>query len=173
MAEAVPANGKPLKIGVISDTHNTLNETALRELGGVDMILHAGDVTDRVILDELCQIAPVRAVRGNCDFYEPAYKPYKLAESLEIELGGYRVFMVHQLSEADPNRLAPELQRRWKSWQPQITIFGHTHRPEKIEKGETLYFNPGSPSLPRRSEASIGILHLWPEGIVAEHIVVS
>ena len=49
----------------------------------------------------------------------------------------------------------------------------HTHRPEKIEKGETLYFNPGSPSLPRRSEASIGILHLWPEGIVAEHIVVS
>ena len=91
MAEAVPANGKPLKIGVISDTHNTLNETALRELGGVDMILHAGDVTDRVILDELCQIAPVRAVRGNCDFYEPAYKPYKLAESLEIELGGYQI----------------------------------------------------------------------------------
>lgn len=170
--DSIPANGRPLKVGVVADTHNVLSETARRELRGVDMILHAGDVVDPAILDDLSQIAPVRAVRGNCDYHEPAYRIHVLRDTLQIQLGGYRIFVVHRLPDADPSLMQPELYTRWKSWNPRVAIFGHTHYPEKVEKNGTLFFNPGSPSRPRRSRASIGILHLWPDGVAAEHIVV-
>ncbi|HQC43472.1 MAG TPA: metallophosphoesterase [Verrucomicrobiota bacterium] len=169
---SIPANGRPLKVGVVADTHNILNETARRELRGVDMILHAGDVVDPAILDDLSQIAPVRAVRGNCDYYEPTYRIHVLRETLQIQLGGYRIFVVHKLPEANPSLMPPAFYSRWKEWNPRVAVFGHTHRPEKVEKNGILFFNPGSPSRPRRSRASIGILHLWPDEVVAEHIVV-
>ena len=54
-------------IGLISDTHGLLRESALRALRGVEIILHAGDVGDAAILEELGKLAPVVAVRGNVD----------------------------------------------------------------------------------------------------------
>jgi putative phosphoesterase len=111
------------------------------------MILHAGDVVDPAILDDLSQIAPVRAVRGNCDYHEPAYRIHILRDTLQIQLGGYRIFVVHRLPEADPSRMQPEHFTRWKSWNPRVAIFGHTHCPEKIEKNGTLFFNRARPAV--------------------------
>jgi len=54
-------------IGVISDTHGVLRPEAVKALCGVDLIIHAGDVGRRDILDDLRQIVPVFAVRGNTD----------------------------------------------------------------------------------------------------------
>jgi len=51
-------------IGVISDTHGLLRPEAVAALRGVEHILHAGDVGDAFILDQLGQIAPVTAIRG-------------------------------------------------------------------------------------------------------------
>jgi len=58
---------KPLRIGLISDTHNLVRPEAKRALAGVDRILHAGDICGPAVLQELEQIAPVVAVRGNND----------------------------------------------------------------------------------------------------------
>ena len=54
-------------IGVISDTHGLLRPGAIDVLRGVDLIIHAGDVGDPMIIDELSALAPVVAVRGNMD----------------------------------------------------------------------------------------------------------
>ena len=54
-------------IGLIADTHGLMRPEALQALGGVDVILHAGDVGGPAVLDALWAIAPVHAVRGNVD----------------------------------------------------------------------------------------------------------
>jgi len=55
------------KLGLISDTHGLLRPEALRALQDSDFIIHAGDVGDPKILEELERLAPVVAVRGNID----------------------------------------------------------------------------------------------------------
>ena len=54
-----------LKIGVISDTHGVLRPDVLEILSTCDHILHAGDLDRLEVLEELRDIAPVQAVRGN------------------------------------------------------------------------------------------------------------
>jgi len=54
-------------LGVISDTHGLLRPNVATIFAGVDLILHAGDVGSRAVLDGLAAIAPVHAVYGNVD----------------------------------------------------------------------------------------------------------
>ena len=54
-------------IGVVSDTHGLLRDTVKEKLRGCSLILHAGDVGNPSVLEELGQIAEVVAVRGNMD----------------------------------------------------------------------------------------------------------
>ncbi len=53
-----------MKIGILSDTHDLLRPEVIGNLQGCSCILHAGDISSRRILEELEQIAPVKAVRG-------------------------------------------------------------------------------------------------------------
>ena len=54
-------------IGVISDTHGRLDPAVEEVFASVGHIIHAGDVGDEVILARLGAVAPLTAVRGNCD----------------------------------------------------------------------------------------------------------
>ncbi len=61
-----------MRVGVISDTHvpaiaRSLPAAVFEVFKGVDLILHAGDVVELSVLDELRTIAPVEAVAGNMD----------------------------------------------------------------------------------------------------------
>ena len=57
-------------IGIISDTHGTLSDSALALLAEVDHIIHAGDIGGPDILRMLSALAPTTAVLGNNDFDE-------------------------------------------------------------------------------------------------------
>jgi putative phosphoesterase len=63
-----------VKIGIISDTHvRTIDEipvTIRKALADVDIIIHAGDFTQKAVLDSLQSIAQVKAVHGNMDSIE-------------------------------------------------------------------------------------------------------
>ena len=55
------------RIGLVSDTHmpercDALPASLCAALGGVDLLLHAGDVGELLVLDRLSAIAPVVAV---------------------------------------------------------------------------------------------------------------
>ena len=56
-----------MRLGILSDTHGLLRPEAIAALQGVDHILHAGDIGDPGILDQLRALAPVTAIRGNID----------------------------------------------------------------------------------------------------------
>lgn len=57
----------PIRVGVISDTHDLLRSSAKEFLKGSDLIIHGGDICKESVLAELAAIAPVTAVRGNND----------------------------------------------------------------------------------------------------------
>ncbi|MEZ4685455.1 MAG: metallophosphoesterase family protein [Bacteroidia bacterium] len=54
-----------MRIAIISDTHGLLRPEAIRQIEGVEHILHGGDVGKPEVLEQLRRIAPVTVVRGN------------------------------------------------------------------------------------------------------------
>ncbi len=119
------------RLGVLSDTHGLLRPGILDRLIGVDRILHAGDVGDRTILEQLATIAPVEAVRGNTD-------GGALAASLPLTVTGsvegisYR--MTHRREDVGAD---------WPR-DCQLIVFGHSHRPELEWNRGCLLMNPGA-----------------------------
>jgi len=75
-------------IGVISDTHGLLRPEAVEALRESEHIIHAGDVGDPEILEELMKIAPLTAVRGNVDRGAWARK---LPETEVVEVSGVSI----------------------------------------------------------------------------------
>jgi putative phosphoesterase len=136
-------------IGVISDTHGLLRPEAVTALRGSDLIIHAGDVGDPKILDELAQIAPVRAIRGNVDVEDLLNK---LPETQVVEVGGVSIYVLHNVHDLDLNPRAAGFA---------AVISGHSHKPASEVRDGVLYFNPGSAG-PRRFNLPIstGRLHI-------------
>lgn len=126
-----------MRVGVISDTHGLLRPEAVRALAGVDHILHAGDVGDAGILEELRKIAPVTAIRGNID---RAGACAQLPATDMVELGGVTFYLLHDGKELD---LDPGTARI------DVVVSGHSHKPLIERRKGVLYLNPGSAG-PRR-----------------------
>ena len=136
-------------VGVISDTHGALRPEALKSLKGSDMILHAGDIGNPEVLEELQKIAPVIAVRGNTDSGEWTRSlPYTaLAEIADVAL-----YVLHDIYYLDLEPAAVGIR---------AVISGHTHRPSVSEVGDVLFLNPGSAAYPRHTyPASLALLHI-------------
>lgn len=131
-------------VGVISDTHGLLRDEAVEALREADHILHAGDVGDPKILDELRRLAPVTAIRGNIDTQKWARK---LPLNEVIELGGASIYMLHNIDELDLNPEAAGFH---------VVVYGHSHHPKMEEKNGVLYFNPGSAG-PRRFKLPVSV----------------
>src|SRR5437016_1271862 len=131
-----------LIVGVISDTHGLLRPEVAKAFARVRLILHAGDIGKSEVLNELKAIAPVIAVRGNND--EGAWA-HAIPEREVTDIGGMRVYMVHDIKEADLN-LGDERVR--------IFISGHSHRPSIERRDRVLFMNPGSAG-PRRFKLPI------------------
>ena len=137
-------------IGVISDTHGLIRPDVYEALAGVELILHAGDVGDDGILDELGLIAPIRAVYGNTD--GPGRS--RLAAALELTLGGVSIHVSHghEVGAPTPAKL---LQR----YSADVVIYGHTHRPLIARGDGRLVLNPGAAG-PRRFDIMPSVARL-------------
>ncbi len=146
------------RIGIISDTHiphfKKLPEAIWTHFAGVELLIHAGDLSVLSVLDELETIAPVVAVQGNIERDEVVEK---LPIKREIVVGGCRIGIVHILGDARSHaRLA-----RWEFPQARVVVFGHSHIPYNQEHEGQLLFNPGSATDRRRQPTcSIGLLHI-------------
>lgn len=142
---------KAMTIGVIADTHGLLRLEALDALQGSDLILHAGDVGPREILDRLREIAPVVAVRGNVD---TAIWATALPLAEVVEAGGLQLYMLH-------DRAALDLEPKAAGFA--AVIFGHSHRAGAEWRDGVLYLNPGSAG-PRRFTLPVTVARLTVEG---------
>lgn len=151
-----------MRIGVISDTHGHLDQKVANLFGGVDHILHGGDIGFPSIILELQQLAPVTAVLGNND----AGLDFK--ETEVVRLGG-RKFLIHHI--VDPRNPATGVKRRIIRENPDVVVFGHSHKPFCETIDQTLYFNPGYSGKPRFALArSVAILQCDDTGITAEYL---
>jgi putative phosphoesterase len=141
-----------MRIGLISDTHGLVRPHVHVALAGVDLILHAGDVGDDAILDELETIAPVLAVYGNTD----APGRSRLTESIDRTFGGLRVHVSHghEVGAPTPERLAAR-------YPADVVVYGHTHRQLVARLDTQLIVNPGAAGARRfKLEPSVAVLRL-------------
>src|SRR5579872_2730340 len=133
-----------MKIGVISDTHGLLRPEALAAMHGSNYIIHAGDIGDPRILDDLSRIAPVTAVRGNVDREAWAMN---LPDTDVLEVAGILIYVLHDLQQLDVKPEAGGFA---------AVISGHSHEPKQETRHGVLYFNPGSAG-PRRFRLPVSV----------------
>lgn len=129
------------RIGLISDTHNFLDEAVFEHFKDVDEIWHAGDFGTGEIAERLRDFRPLRGVYGNIDGYDiKSVYPLQLVfncEEVKVmmrHIGGY------------PPRYNPETKKELLIHQPQLFISGHSHILKIMydEKLQCLHINPGA-----------------------------
>lgn len=151
---------KKARIGLISDTHGLLRPEALAFLQGSDHIVHAGDIGEPAILEELARLAPVTAVRGNNDTGAWASG---IAASELVQVASSWLYVIHDLAELDLDPVAAGVQ---------AVITGHSHKPAASRREGVLFVNPGSAG-PRRFRLpiSVGELRVQPDGALEPRLV--
>jgi uncharacterized protein len=161
-----------MRIAVLADTHaprrwRSCPPAVARNLAGVDLILHAGDVCRAFVLEELASFASVRAVLGNNDAADVA--DWGAPEALTLDLDGLQVGMVH---DAGPARgRAARMRRRFPG--ADLVVFGHSHIPLDQAGGEgPRLLNPGSPTDRRRQpRGTMALLRVEAGELVQARIV--
>lgn len=135
-----------MKIAVIADTHipNNVGEIpkAIRShLKDVDLILHAGDLIELSVLEELEKIAPVRAVWGNMD---PSTIRRNLPAKEIVKAGKFMIGLTH--GSGPPLGLRGRVKKLFEADKVDCIVYGHSHAPESLVEDGILFFNPGSPT---------------------------
>jgi len=161
LEKKVAAYDQELKeIGVIADTHipsrgRFIPSKVFSLFQGVQLILHAGDLVDERVIEELQALAPVETVAGNMDSpeLEQRHGKIKLIKAQNVTIGLTHGDLIGR--RANP----AQLMALFEPEEPQAVVFGHLHEPvSKLYQG-TLCFNPGSALDPRRrSEPTCGRL---------------
>jgi putative phosphoesterase len=133
-----------MKVGVLSDTHvptaaPSLPPGVFDAFRGVDLILHAGDIGDLSVLDQLRTLAPVEAVAGNVDGLDvQAMLPRRRV----LSLGNFVIGLTHGKYRLDEQQ---EMIRK-EFGSVDLIVYGHSHRPFWGRVGDVLFLNPGSPT---------------------------
>ena len=146
-------------IGCVSDTHlawRPLPRAVLDAFEGADLILHAGDILDLSVLDELSAVAETVAVRGNMDRGMTARS---LPEKRVIEAGGFKIGLTH--GSGSPLGIVSRVAAAFAGEGCDCVVFGHTHNAAIKERDGVMFFNPGSPTdrvFARRN--SVGLLEV-------------
>ena len=167
--------------GLVSDTHlperlDSLPPALFRVLAGVDVVLHAGDLGELRVLDELSRVAPAVAVHGNDDTPEAQRElPYQQL----LTLVGQRIVLSHT---HHPDREQELASRREDAWGPKlsrwagfgrragagIVVWGHTHIPLAVWHEGIFLVNPGALAsggyVTRQTRRTVALLFLRRDG---------
>ena len=158
-------------IGLISDTHIPKRALCIPKkvfdiFANVDYIIHAGDLVELAVIDELEQNAPVLAVHGNMDSFEVSNVLPKLNS---LKIFDWKIGVIH---DADGFYEQGKIQDIAKENSFNVLVYGHTHVPKIKWAGKTLYINPGSPTDPASilNKPSVALLKITKEAITPEII---
>jgi putative phosphoesterase len=156
-----------MKVGVISDTHGCEARWALaynKYLQHTELIIHAGDIlyhgprnpilkdyNPAALAEQInhCPV-PILIARGNCDSEVdamvldlPVQAPYAYAM-----IDGMRIVVTHgHTTETDKEK--DIMAQHMKA---DLFISGHVHVNVLEKRGNTIFLNPGSPSLSKRTD---------------------
>jgi putative phosphoesterase len=129
------------KIGLISDTHNYLDDAVFEHFKDCDEIWHAGDFGTVDIANKLAAFKPLKGVYGNIDGQDiRSIYP----EKLEWKCEGVQILMKH--IGGYPPKYTTDTKKELLESRPQLFISGHSHILKVMfdEKIECLHMNPGA-----------------------------
>jgi putative phosphoesterase len=159
-----------VRIGLIADTHipearDALWPQVFDSFRGVDAILHAGDVYDIAVIDQLNKLAPIWVARGNGDDGSGGRTVVapdeRLRESWLVELGGLRIGLTHVMPvpEMPPHwTVATACERFFPECRPDVVVYGDTHVEAVDHVDGILCVNPGSPTFPHNLSVQLGTI---------------
>ena len=131
------------RIGLLSDTHNTLDEAIFEHFKNCHEIWHAGDFGSLAIANRLQDKTglPLRGVFGNIDGRD-VRSVYP--ETLVWNCEGVNVFMKH--IGGYPGRYAPGVRQELIENAARLFISGHSHILKVMydDKINCLHMNPGA-----------------------------
>jgi hypothetical protein len=129
------------KIGLISDTHQYLDEAVFKHFETCDEIWHAGDFGSAEVVEALKNFKPLRGVYGNIDGNDIRQQ---FPEVLKFACEDVNVLMIH--IGGYPGKYAPLARTEMMNYKPQIFISGHSHILKIMydEKHKCLHVNPGA-----------------------------
>ncbi|MBT8493546.1 MAG: metallophosphatase family protein [Deltaproteobacteria bacterium] len=151
----------PARIAVVADSHSKPHSRALElvSLVAPPAILHAGDIGNLRVLDDLEAIAPLFAVRGNIDGHDPRTPDYRI---IDLERDGRRILriLLTHIAVYGP-KLRKDVRERARAEGAQLVVCGHSHVPLVAADHGITVFNPGSLG-PRRFQLPIvfGVLEI-------------
>ncbi len=151
----------PYRVGVISDTHiprraKYIPDIVCKKLNGVDLIIHAGDLIDLQVIEELSKIAPVEAVYGNVDL---ASVRERLPQKRVLSIEGVLIGVVH--GDGAGGTTIKRAAKAFIDEKTDCIVYGHSHIPFAERINGILMFNPGSPTDRRKQlYPSFGILSI-------------
>jgi putative phosphoesterase len=158
-----------MRIGLLSDTHvpeavKQLPMAELREaFKGVDLIMHGGDIYSRSVLEDLAQIAPVIAARGDDD-YGSTLQDARVKDKHVLSIDGHCIWLIHErpgifTPPPPPHRRAYEF-RNIEA--PEVVVFGHLHKTVVESYEGMLLVSPGSPTFLHYKQGlgTVGILNI-------------
>lgn len=129
------------RIGIMSDTHGTVEPKIFDFFADCDILLHAGDIGDVRVIEQLSGFKPFLAVYGNIDgqdirvFY-PEIQRFRCEDVniLMVHIGGY------------PGHYDRKIYPILQSEHPQLFISGHSHILKVMydQKLQLLHINPGA-----------------------------
>ena len=130
-----------LRIGIISDTHGTFDDTLRTFLADVDQIWHAGDFGTIGVADDIVAFKPLVGVHGNID---GGATRIVYPEGNVWECEGVRVAMTH--IGGYPGRYDPKAFHLIKRSKPRLFIAGHSHilKVQYDKANDLLFINPGA-----------------------------
>jgi putative phosphoesterase len=129
------------RIGLISDTHNYLDEAVFHHFENCDEIWHGGDFGTTEISDKLKAFKPLRGVYGNIDGNDIRND---FPEKLRFTCEEVNVMMVH--IGGYPPKYTPAIKPELVANPPQLFISGHSHILKVMfdDKLQCLHMNPGA-----------------------------
>ena len=153
-----------MQIGVVSDTHNNLNNIdkiiSLFNEEKVPLVIHTGDIANAKSLEMFSKLdSKLVGVYGNNDRQEKGIKD--IAESnrflfqeppKKLNLCNKNIAIFHE-----PDSINDYLSQNKDI---DIVIHGHTHRYTNEIKNGILFFNPGESAGMRSGSNAIGLLDL-------------
>jgi hypothetical protein len=158
-------------VGVISDTHvpkraRCIPKRVFEIFQGVDYIIHAGDLVELAVMDELDQIAPVLAVHGNSDGLDIVNTLPKINS---LKVFDWKIGVIHDQNIVEGSDSMEEIA---KANGFDVFVYGHTHVPNVLWEEKILYLNPGSPTDPAGilNKPSVALLKITRENIMPQII---
>jgi uncharacterized protein len=160
-----------LRLAIVADTHSHPHPKTAGWIAALspDAILHAGDVGDRAVLDELARLAPVIAVRGNVDERASDLPDLVTIDIRSGDASAMKLLLMH-IAVVGP-KIRADAARLAAASGATIIVCGHSHVPFIGRDRGLTVFNPGSIG-PRRMHLPIvfGVLEIAAAKLSMRHV---